>query len=130
MFEVFAADTDGENPVCPEAYDRAERLLEAYTTVTEKSRTSGYFESYRLKDQGNSRRRANMIDRNLGGKCHPPASVPHRVAFPSLNEKIALPRVIVGGGNGESVEMPTLDIVLDSIAIEVSVEIAPQRRGV
>ena len=130
MFEIFAAYTDRENPFRPEAYDRAEWLLEAHATVAEKSRSPGYFESYRLKDQGNSRRRADMFDSNLGGKCHPPASVPHRVAFPSLNEKIAFPRVIVGGGDGESVEMPTPDIVLDSIAIEVFPEIAPQRRGV
>ena len=44
MFETFAADTDRENPFCPEAYDRTKRLLEARTTVTEKSRSSCYFE--------------------------------------------------------------------------------------
>ncbi|MBZ5690129.1 MAG: hypothetical protein LAP86_34540 [Acidobacteriia bacterium] len=41
MFEVLTADTDRENLLCPQANDRAERLLKAHTAITEKSDRGG-----------------------------------------------------------------------------------------
>ena len=90
MFLIFTANTDGENLFCPQPYDRAERLLQAQTSVAEKGRSFGCFEPYRLKDQRNGGRRANMIDRDLCRQRHPAASVPHRVAFGALNEEVTL----------------------------------------
>jgi len=49
MFEIFAADTDRQNPLRTQAYDRAERLLKAHTAIPEKGRSLGCFESHRLK---------------------------------------------------------------------------------
>jgi len=46
---------------------------------------------------------------------------------PAQPSTLALPRVIVRRGNGQGVEMPALDVVLDSIAVEVLVQKAPQR---
>src|ERR1022692_1024704 len=59
-----------------------------------------------------------MFDRDLGRQGYTAASVPHGVAPLPLNEQIALPRAVVSRGNGKGVEMPALDIVLDSLAVK------------
>ena len=88
MLLVFTANPDGENLSRPQPYDRAERLLQAQTSVAEKSRSFSRLESYRLKHQRNGGRGANMIDGDLGRQGHSAASVPHRVAFGALNEEV------------------------------------------
>src|ERR1039457_5748064 len=120
MFEVFAPDANRENPLRPQPYDGAERLKKAHTAIAEKSHSSGGFKSYRLKHQRNSSRRANMVDRDLCRLGHSPGSIPDRVAFHPLKEKITFPCVVVRRGNSECVEFPALDIVLDSVTTEVS----------
>src|SRR5664279_2064954 len=85
------------------------------------------FKSDRLKDQRNGSRSTNVFGGNFCRECHSPASVPHGVAFHSLNEEVTFPRAIVGRRNSTCVEMPTLDIVGDSVAIYVCVEEASQR---
>src|SRR5271166_2395141 len=89
--------------------------------------SSWCLEHHRLKDQRNSSRGADVVDRNLGRKGHPAAAVPHRVALHSLNKEITLAGVIVGRGNGEGIEISALDVVLDPVAIEVCAEKVPQR---
>ena len=104
-----------------------ERLLQAQAAVAEKCRASRRFEPYRLKDQGNRRRCANVVGRDLGRQRDPPATVPHGMALHSLNEEVALARVVVGRRDGQRVEMSALDVLLDSVAVEMRVKKVPQR---
>src|SRR5271165_5111407 len=64
VLQIVAADTDRENLLRPQPYDRAERLLKTQTSIAEEGRPSGGFESHRLKDQGYRSRRANVVDGN------------------------------------------------------------------
>ena len=121
MFEIFAAYTNRENPSCSQADNWAERLLKAQTTIAKKSRSSRCFEYYWREDQWDSSRRTNMIDGDLRSKRHSPASVPHRVTFSALNEEVTLPGVVVRRGDCEGVDIPTLDIVLDALAMEMCI---------
>src|SRR5689334_17905065 len=102
MFAIFAADSDRHNSLCAQTYDRAKRLLQAYTTVPEKCRSFRSFEFYRLKHQRDGGRCENMIDGNFGRKGNPAASVPHRVPFLSLQEQVTLAGVIVCRGDRKS----------------------------
>lgn len=68
-----------------------------------------------------------MLDRDLGRQSHPAAPVPHGVAFGPLNEEITFSGVIIGGGNGKRVQMAALNVFLDSVAIEMGMEVVPQR---
>src|SRR5208283_1102432 len=88
MFEIFAANTNREDLCRTQANNRAQRLLQADTTVTEKCRSSRCSKPYRLKDQRNGRRSANMVDGYFCRQGHPPSSVPHRMALRSLDEEI------------------------------------------
>ncbi len=126
MLQTFAADTDGKHLLCSQTDDRTERLLQAQTTVAKERRAARGFQSYRLKDQRNGRRRANVVHGDLGRQGHAPAPVPHGMALRALNEEIAFARVVVGRRNGERVKMAALDIVLDPAAIEVGPEKVPQ----
>ena len=130
MFEFFAPDTNRENPFGPQPYDGAKRLKKAHTAIAEKGRSARRFKSHRPKHQRNSSRRANVINRNLGRHGDAPGSIPRGMAFHSLNEEIAFTGVIVGRGNSQCVEVATPDIVLDSVARDVSLKIVPQRRCV
>src|ERR1035438_4585229 len=122
MLETLAANADRQKSLCSQPYDRAERLLKAHAAIPEKCRSVRCLKPYRAEDQRNSSRRANMLDSNLCRKGHPPASVPDRVAFLTLNEEIAVPCVVVSRRNGHSEEMAALDILLDSAAIYVLAE--------
>ena len=62
-----------------------------------------------------------MIDGDPCSKRHSPASVPHRVAFSALNKEVTLPGVVVRRGDCEGVDIPTLDIVLDALAMEMCI---------
>src|ERR1019366_8049854 len=130
MLETFAAHADCQKSLCPQAYDWAERLLKAHAAIPEKSRSPRCLKSYRAEDQWNSGRRTNMLDGNLCRQGHPPASVPHRVAFLALNEEIDVPCVVVSRRNGQGEKMPALDILLDSAAIYVRAEKVTQGSGV
>ena len=122
MLEMLAANTDRQKSLCPQAYDRAKRLLKAHATIPEKGRSQRCSKSYRAEDQWNGGRRTNMLDSNLCRKGHPPASVPHRVALLALNEQITVSCVVVSRRNGQGEEISTLDIFLDSFAIYVFAE--------
>jgi hypothetical protein len=119
MFQVFTTSTDGENPICSQPYDRAQRLLQAHTPIAEKRSSACGSKPYWLKYQRNGRRRADVLDRDLCRQSHPPAPVPHGVAFGALNEQIAFPGVVIRGGNGERVQMSAPDVVLDPVTIEM-----------
>src|ERR1039457_1616256 len=108
-FFISAADPDRENLLRPQSDHRAERLLQAQTTITEEGGPTRGFEFYGLENHGNSRGRANMVDRNLRRHRHHSDPLPHRMALLSLNEEIVFPRVVVGRGNRKSVEVPALD---------------------
>src|ERR1035438_9810650 len=56
---ISAADADRENLLRPQADRRAERLLQAQTTITEVGGPTRGFEFYRLENHRNSRGRAN-----------------------------------------------------------------------
>ena len=112
MLEAFAANTDRQKSLCPQAYDRAERLLQTHATVPEKRRSLRCLKRYRSEDQWDGGRRADMLDRYLGRKCHPPASVPRGVSLLALYEQITQPGIVVSSRNGQGKEMPALDIAL------------------
>ena len=71
-----------------------------------------------------------MVDGDLCRNRHQPDSIPHWMALLPLNEQVAFPGAIVGGGNSQRVEVPALDVVADSIAIQVCVEKVLQRSRV
>ena len=121
-FFISAADTDRENLLCPQADHRAERLLQARTTIAEEGRPTRSFEFYGLENHRNRRGRANVIDRDLRGHRHQPDPLPHRMTFLALDEEIASSRVVVGRGNRERVEVPMLDVFLDPVAVKVLIE--------
>src|ERR1035438_9233255 len=121
-FSISTADADRENLLRPQADHRAERLLQAQTTITEEGGPTRGFEFYRLENHRNSRGRANVVDRDLRRNRHQPDPLPHRMALLALNEEIAPSRVVVGRGNRESVEVPALDVFLDPVAVEVPSE--------
>jgi len=52
------------------------------------------------------------------------------MAFGALNEEIAFPGGVVGGGDGEGVEMPAPNVVRDTVAIEMGMQIMAQRSGI
>src|ERR1035437_7168912 len=119
-FFISAADTDRENLLRPQADHRAERLLQARTTIAEEGGPTRGFEFYRLENHGNSRGRANVVDRDLRRHRHQSDPLPHRMALLSLDEEIASSRVVVGCRNRESVEVTALDVFLDPVAVEVA----------
>src|ERR1039458_1094488 len=121
-FFISAADADRENLLRPQADHRAERLLQARTTIAEEGEPTRGFELYRLENHRNSRGRANVVDRDLGRNRHQPDPLPHRMALPALNEEIASSRVVVGRGNRESVEVAAVDVFLDPVAVKVLTE--------
>src|ERR1035441_7452670 len=88
-FFISAADTDRENLLRPQADHRAERLLQARTTVAEEGGPTRGFEFYRLENHRNSRGRANVLDRDLRRNRHQPDALPHRMALSALYEEIA-----------------------------------------
>src|ERR1039458_2415140 len=87
MLETFATHADGQKFLCPQADDRAERLLKAHAAIPEKSHSPRCLKSYRAEDQWDSGRRANVLDSNLCRQGNPPASVPHGVAFLALKDR-------------------------------------------
>ncbi len=89
------------------------------TTVAEECRSARCLEPHRLKDQRNRRRRANVVGGDLRRQRHPPAAIPHGMALHSLNEQVALARVVIGRRNGERVKMSALDVFLDPVAVEM-----------
>src|SRR5271165_5154709 len=121
-FFVSAADADHENLLRPQADHRAERLLQARTAIAEEGGPTRSFEFYRLENKRNSTGRAHVVDRDLRRHRRQPDPLPHRMALLSLDEEIASSRVVVGRGDGESVEVPTLDVFLDPVAVEVPIE--------
>src|ERR1022692_2207344 len=88
-FFISAADTDRENLLRPQADHRAERLLQARTTIAEEGGPTRGFEFYRLKNHRNSRGRANVVDRDFRRNRHQPDPLPHGMALLALNEEIA-----------------------------------------
>src|SRR5208282_488963 len=121
-FFISAADADHENLLRPQPDHRAERLLQARTTIAEEGGPTRGFEFYRLENKRNSTGRANVVDRDLRRNRHQSDPLPHRMALLSLNEEIAFPRVVVGRGDRERVEVPALDVFLDSVAVQVLIE--------
>jgi hypothetical protein len=61
-----------------------------------------------------------MVDGNLGRDCHPPDALPHGMPLGSLDEQITLAGVIVGRGNSERVEIATLYVSLNAVAIQMA----------
>src|ERR1019366_7344327 len=106
----------------PQTDHRAKRLLKTHTTIAEEGGPTRGFEFYWLENHRNSRGRANREERHLGRHRHQSDPLPERMALPSLNEEIAFARVVVGRRNRESVEVPALDVFLDSVAVKVLIE--------
>ena len=86
--------------------------------------------SHRLKDQGNRCRRANVVGGDLRRQRDAPAPVPHGMALHSLDEEVALARVVVRRRNGQRVKMAAPDVLLDPVAVEMCAQKMPQRRRV
>src|SRR5208283_2900301 len=129
-FETLAAGADAEHSLGSQANNGTKRLLEAQAAIAEIRRASRRLEPHWLEDQGNRRRRANVVGGDLGSQRHPPAPVPHGVALHSLNEEVTLAGVVVRSGNSQRVEMTALDVLLDTFAVEMCVEKLPQGSSV
>src|SRR5271166_5805928 len=130
-FFVTTTDADGENLLGSQADDRAERLMEAHTTIAEESGATGRNRQfYRLENKRNRTGGANVVDGDLGRNGHQPDAFPYRVSLRSLNEEIAFSGIVVGGGNSQGVEMATLNVVLYLIARKMLSEKTAKRGGI
>ena len=81
MFQVLAAHPDRKNLLSAQTNDGTQRLLQSQATIAEERCTPRGLQTHRLKHQRDRRRRANVVDGDLGRQRYAPAPIPNGVAL-------------------------------------------------